>query len=167
MWQVSKALYELPELTQINRLPAHGAGIPYPDVESALKRKTSALRMSLDGEWRFRLFDSPEEVSERYLEPKYKDSKWGTISVPSNWTMQGLSDKPIYTNVKMPFENNPPVVPEHNPTGVYRLSFTLPRRGANAGPCCMSAGRKVIWKSISTENLSEWARIRVCLPNLI
>lgn len=127
MWQVSKALYELPELTQINRLPAHGAGIPYPDVESALKRKTSALRMSLDGEWRFRLFDSPEEVSERYLEPKYKDSKWGTISVPSNWTMQGLSDKPIYTNVKMPFENNPPVVPEHNPTGVYRLSFTLPK----------------------------------------
>jgi len=127
MWQVSKALYELPELTQINRLPAHGAGIPYPDVESALNRKASALRMSLDGEWRFRLFDSPEEVSERYLEPKYKDSGWGTISVPSNWTMQGLSDKPVYTNVKMPFENNPPIVPDRNPTGVYRLSFTLPK----------------------------------------
>ena len=47
MWQVSKALYELPELTQINRLPAHGAGIPYPDVESALKRKTSALRRDM------------------------------------------------------------------------------------------------------------------------
>lgn len=127
MWQVSKTLYQLPELTQINRIPAHGAGIPYPDTASALKRRSSAYRMSLDGEWRFRLFDSPEAVAERYFDPKYKDSKWHTITVPSNWTMQGFSDKPIYTNAQMPFENKPPIVPEANPTGVYRIAFTLPK----------------------------------------
>ena len=39
--------------------------------------------------------------------------------------MQGFG-KPHYTNVQMPFPNEPPHVPEENPTGIYRREFTLP-----------------------------------------
>eukprot|EP00816_Leptocylindrus_hargravesii_P008251 CAMPEP_0196808284 /NCGR_PEP_ID=MMETSP1362-20130617/8281_1 /TAXON_ID=163516 /ORGANISM="Leptocylindrus danicus, Strain CCMP1856" /LENGTH=1253 /DNA_ID=CAMNT_0042182569 /DNA_START=48 /DNA_END=3809 /DNA_ORIENTATION=+ len=45
--------------------------------------------------------------------------------VPSNWMMQGY-DKPIYTNVKYPFENAPPLIPRQNPTGLYTLKFATP-----------------------------------------
>ena len=45
--------------------------------------------------------------------------------MPSNWQLQGY-DKPIYTNIKYPFPADPPRVPEENPTGLYRLNFTLP-----------------------------------------
>ena len=40
--------------------------------------------------------------------------------------MQGF-DRPIYTNVIMPFDEFPPDVPEQNPTGCYRTTFDVPR----------------------------------------
>ena len=46
--------------------------------------------------------------------------------MPGLWTMQGY-DIPWYTNVQMPFPNPPPTVPEENPTGIYRRTFTVPR----------------------------------------
>jgi beta-galactosidase len=36
-------------------------------------------------------------------------------------------DKPIYTNTQMPFPQQPPFVPEENPTGVYERDFDLPK----------------------------------------
>jgi beta-galactosidase len=47
------------------------------------------------------------------------------MPVPSNWTLEGYG-RPQYTNVVMPFENDPPRVPDENPTGVYRCNFILP-----------------------------------------
>jgi beta-galactosidase len=38
----------------------------------------------------------------------------------------GFVDVPHYTNVQMPFDGPPPRLPERNPTGVYRRSFTVP-----------------------------------------
>ena len=35
--------------------------------------------------------------------------------------------QPHYTNVVMPFDDPPPHVPEQNPTGIYRRTFTIPR----------------------------------------
>ena len=127
-WNVSRELFLTPEITQINRIPAHGAEIPYADRENARKRdrKGSPWYQSLDGEWKFRLFKAPEDVPADFADPKLKDKKWDRITVPSNWTLSGCFDKPIYTNTKMPFENNPPMVPEENPTGVYRTTFRLP-----------------------------------------
>ncbi len=39
--------------------------------------------------------------------------------------MQGYG-KPHYTNVQMPWPNLPPDVPENNPTGIYRRTFSVP-----------------------------------------
>eukprot|EP00249_Psilotum_nudum_P022717 c28621_g1_i1 orf=380-3835(-) len=80
---------------------------------------------SLSGYWKFYLACKPESVPERFYEIGFDDSSWGLLPVPSNWQMHG-HDRPIYTNILYPFPLDPPHVPEENPTGCYRKSFSLP-----------------------------------------
>ena len=96
-----------PELTGRGRLPMHS--VPHLD------------RLLLDGRWRFQLLFAPD------AEP---GPDWAEADVPGCWTMGGFDDRPHYTNVRMPFEALPPVVPERNPTGIYERSFALPERWA-------------------------------------
>ncbi|MEI6867235.1 MAG: glycoside hydrolase family 2 TIM barrel-domain containing protein [Actinomycetes bacterium] len=96
-----------PETTAVNRLPMLN-----------LEHQES---LTLDGQWRFQLLHSPDETP---------TDNWDEIPVPGLWTMQPESptywDKPIYTNVQMPFEQLPPAVPALNPTGIYEREFDLP-----------------------------------------
>ena len=75
----------------------------------------------LDGVWDFQLLKSPDQEL---------TDVWNTIPVPGLWTMQPESeifwDKPIYTNVQMPFDELPPFVPALNPTGIYERDFKIP-----------------------------------------
>jgi len=96
-----------PELTARGRLPMHA--VPHAD------------RHPLDGRWRFQLLHAPDE------EP---GDAWGEAEVPGCWTMQGTWDRPIYTNVQMPFTPRPPEVPAENPTGVYERTFSVPEAWA-------------------------------------
>lgn len=123
--RTSKNLWEIPEITQINRLDMHSGLLPYPTAEAAIAREESPWRTCLNGQWQFALFKSPGDVSEEMLTGAFDDTSWGAQTVPSLWTLQGLWDQPIYTNVKMPYDNTPPLVPAENPTGVYRRAFTL------------------------------------------
>jgi len=119
--------WELPELTQVNRLPARSHHFPFPTAEKAATRNPEASKwvMSLDGEWTFDYFDSPENVSAELI-PRSPRKKDATVEVPGNWTCQGY-DKPHYTNIQMPFDNNPPLVPAENPTGLYRKVIRTPK----------------------------------------
>jgi beta-galactosidase len=96
-----------PETTAINRLPML-------NIEHYEK-------LSLDGTWRFQLLRKPTDSVRK---------RWSKIPVPGLWTMQPESDvffdKPIYTNVQMPFDHSPPNVPEENPTGIYERDFEIP-----------------------------------------
>jgi len=105
-----------PTLLQLHRLPMH---VPLPLNDDA--------RIALDGQWHFRLFDTPESVTPSAVRGP-TPAKGRTVAVPGNWTMQGTGDLPQYTNVQMPFPGPPPKLPDRNPTGVYRRSFT-PGRG--------------------------------------
>src|SRR6476646_10975236 len=96
-----------PALTSSGRLPMHA--VPHDD------------RLPLDGGWRFQLLHRPDEAP---------GEAWGNADVPGCWTMQDTWDRPIYTNVQMPFPNRPPETPEENPTGVYERSFEVPARWA-------------------------------------
>ena len=90
----------------------------------------SSDHVSLDGEWKFRLYDRPEDVPSDWAAVDLADSdlEWDKVPVPSNWqlTEAGSRDIPIYTNVQYPWPADPPNVPSDNPTGVYRRVFDVP-----------------------------------------
>ncbi|MEJ2043087.1 MAG: beta-galactosidase [Reinekea sp.] len=108
--------WENPAVVQQNRMASHAPLFGYTRVPDALA-KTNASRRSLNGQWSFAFFDKPEQIPDRLI---FKNK----IDVPSNWQLQGY-DRPIYTNIKYPFEEQPPLVPVQNPTGVYRKNFAL------------------------------------------
>jgi beta-galactosidase len=120
--------WETPELTALNKLPPRATFDAHPTAAQAragLRDKSPWFR-SLDGEWQFRLERSPEDA-QRFAEGRpFNDSAaWGVIPVPANWQMHGHGI-PHYTNVKMPFREEPPFTPPVNPTGVYRRLFRIP-----------------------------------------
>lgn len=120
--------WENPQMTGLNKRPAHATLVPYPDQATALSghRLQSPYVKLLNGQWKFYLAPNPVSVPENFYQPDFDVSDWAEITVPGNWTVQGY-DKPIYTNLKLPFAPNPPFVPhEDNPTGLYRCTFTLP-----------------------------------------
>ncbi|HRI82899.1 MAG TPA: beta-galactosidase, partial [Opitutaceae bacterium] len=120
--------WQNPELLSANRLAARATLYPYATAESARnnRREDSPWWKSLNGDWDFRLVDRPESVPPAFVEPGYApDAAWSKLPVPSNWTMHG-HDRPHYTNAVMPFPEQPPRVPDANPTGLYRTTFTVP-----------------------------------------
>jgi len=117
--------WTLPECTGINRLPGRATLLPFDTAADALA-DTAARAQSLDGTWSFLLVDRPADTPANFAAPDLDVSDWDEVAVPGNWTMQGF-DAPHYTNVVMPFEpDDPPRVPEDNPTGLYRTTFQVP-----------------------------------------
>lgn len=137
------------QIAGIHRQTAHAPLGAYENETQARCRDPLASRwnLSLDGVWRFRLFDRPEDVPEGFCEEGLPREGWADILVPGNWELQGHG-KPIYTNVPYPFvlddettpktlpsllgENRwqdcyaPPQAPAENPTGCYVRQFHLP-----------------------------------------
>lgn len=85
---------------------------------------SDAPRISLNGEWRFRYSESAD-IAEDIAEPDLDVSAWGTMPVPAHWQLNGYG-APIYTNTRYPFPVDPPRLPNENPTGDYRRTFSLP-----------------------------------------
>ncbi len=137
-----------PTVTGSGRLPARAPFVPHPDADSARGDQPSPWWASLDGTWRFELLDSPHDLTEAMVAPSTDDSHWATIEVPGAWTLQpaGARDRPHYTNVIMPFDLEPPSVPEHNPTGVHRRTVTVPRAWK---------GRRVVLRVGAAESLLQ------------
>ncbi len=108
--------WENPEVTSYGRLPS---------------RSTFAHNntLVLNGTWRFKRYANPLEVDSDWFDPDLDDRSWLEMKVPSLWTRQETpgEDLPIYTNVRMPFSEEPPYAPKLNPTGVYRRFFKLPK----------------------------------------
>ncbi|MEP6624451.1 MAG: sugar-binding domain-containing protein, partial [Acidimicrobiia bacterium] len=124
---IGLAAWKRPEITHVGRLPMRSAIVTAADVETA--RDADARNpwvRTLDGRWRFTLVDAPHQVPPDFADPTASDADWDEVDVPGLWTMQGY-DRPIYTNVQMPFRAMPPTVPDANPTGLYRTAFTVPR----------------------------------------
>jgi beta-galactosidase len=117
--------WQNPELTGINRLRGRAYGYGYASLGDALAA-AKPLALSLDGTWKFKVLDRPEDTPADFPSPSLKDAGWADITVPGCFTMQGFG-KPIYTNVKMPWASRYPEVPDANPTGLYRTRFTVPK----------------------------------------
>ncbi|MFD7529572.1 glycoside hydrolase family 2 TIM barrel-domain containing protein [Streptomyces sp. NPDC059849] len=87
---------------------------------------SDAGRMSLNGEWLFRLSPGAAARDESFARPGFDASEWATVAVPGHWVLQGAGGAPAYTNVVYPFPVDPPRVPDENPTGDHLRSFDLP-----------------------------------------
>ncbi|WPJ96077.1 glycoside hydrolase family 2 TIM barrel-domain containing protein [Coraliomargarita algicola] len=118
--------FQQPELTGINRVPMRATQVSFPSAKEALSqpREASPWWRTLDGSWRFLYRESPEELPAGIESLALESDEWGDIPVPGMWSFHGYS-YPHYTNVKMPFREEPPFTPERNPTGVYARSFEV------------------------------------------
>ncbi len=121
---------EDPAVFEINKLPAHDNAFPFESRALALDNKKEASRFfqSLDGQWKFNYVDDPANRPQDFYKLNFDDSKWGSITVPGNWELQGYG-YPIYTNIAYDFapqHPNPPFVPhDKNPVGSYRKHFVF------------------------------------------
>ncbi|MFC0680176.1 glycoside hydrolase family 2 TIM barrel-domain containing protein [Lysobacter korlensis] len=101
---------------------------------------SDARRLNLNGMWAFRLSPTAEGTGDAFLADDFDDSPWDRVAVPGHWVLQhvtppgeqaprslrGTADGPLYTNTALPIPLDPPRVPTENPTGDYRLVFTVP-----------------------------------------
>ncbi|TNU76456.1 glycoside hydrolase [Miniimonas arenae] len=98
---------------------------------------SSAETVSLDGDWRFRLFPGAETGADPADDGSSSSNSspasdpWDILTVPGHWQLAGAPDawpygKPAYTNVLYPIPLDPPRVPRDNPTGEYRRTFDVP-----------------------------------------
>ncbi len=119
--------WENPELVSRQRLPARADFVPYADPAAAatFDRLRSTRFLLLNGEWKFRCFETPWHVPESFCQPGFDSAGWDTIPVPCSWQMRGHGT-PHYTNIVYPFPLDPPRVPTENPTGCYIREFALP-----------------------------------------
>lgn len=125
--QETKSDWENPEVFGINKLEPHAFFIPFQDKQSALSFDvtTSDRYQLLNGYWDFKFLNNPDDTPEKFYALAYDISSWDSIPVPSNWQLEGHG-MPIYANISMPFESNPPSVPhEGNETGLYRHKFMV------------------------------------------
>ncbi|MBF4565993.1 glycoside hydrolase family 2 TIM barrel-domain containing protein [Plantibacter sp. VKM Ac-2876] len=86
---------------------------------------SDARRLSLNGDWAFTLSPTADGTGDTFGDPSLDDSSWDRIRVPAHWVLEGHG-QPLYTNTAFPIPIDPPRVPEENPTGDYRRTFTLP-----------------------------------------
>lgn len=87
--------------------------------------------ISLNGEWDFRLSQSPRLGAVDFYKNTYDTASWGHIQVPGNWSLNGYG-KPNYVNMRADFANDSSELPlghiplDSNTTGRYKKQFTLP-----------------------------------------
>jgi beta-galactosidase/beta-glucuronidase len=125
--QRTKREWEDPGLLQRKRVSAHALLAPYADAAAAREggRRASRYYRSLTGDWQFALAETPEVVPADAAAPSFDASGWDRVPVPSCWQMLGYG-RPNYTNVRYPYPVDPPYVPDENPVGCYRRTFTVP-----------------------------------------
>lgn len=85
---------------------------------------SDAPTRSLNGPWAFR-WSPRADAPLDFVTEEFDDSGWDRLPVPSHWQLHGYG-APAYTNVVYPFPVEPPHVPDENPTGDYRRTFTVP-----------------------------------------
>ena len=110
-----------------NREEPRSTMMVYANEENALSynRNNSKWFHLLNSDWNFNWVKSPKDRPIGFEHPEFDVSDWATIPVPSNWEIEGYGLK-IYTNVKYPFQMDPPNAPTNwNPVGSYRRSFQI------------------------------------------
>ncbi len=86
------------------------------------QREQSDRIQMLNGQWKFKYYDSIYHLNERFYEPGFDTQDFKTVFVPGVWQNYGY-DCHQYTNFRYPFPVDPPYVPQDNPCATYLCSF--------------------------------------------
>jgi beta-galactosidase len=129
---IGQNFWENQSLFDENKIAGRTEFIPFSSVDKALSYEMNLTQnlessnlLSLDGQWRFQVTDSPFKRNLSFYKDNYNVGNWENINVPSNWETEGFMP-PQYTNVTYPFPKNPPYVDNtYNPTGLYRRDFII------------------------------------------
>jgi len=116
-----------------DRLPMHASFFTYRSEEEASKNvwATSKNYYNLNGNWKFKWFESPDNLPPNFQSPDFNDQSWVDFKVPANWELNGFGF-PSYNTSGFEFTYlmkggaKPPVVPtHHDPTAIYRREIDL------------------------------------------
>lgn len=120
-----------PEVVGVNMLPHRATFMPYGSFEEAKScdRFASSRCKSLNGKWRFKLFENYVYRPADFSQPAYDTHNWDTVIVPCSWEMQGYGT-PRYCNVRYPWEGHEDICPPNapskfNPVGCYVKRFRI------------------------------------------
>lgn len=116
--------YENLHVLHENVMPDRAYYIPASTVLHSLvhNREISDRFRLLNGDWKFKYYNSIYDLKENFFEEDYDTSSFDVIPVPSVWQNHGY-DTYQYTNVRYPFPFDPPYVPQDNPCGTYFVEF--------------------------------------------
>ncbi|MCH5329386.1 MAG: DUF4981 domain-containing protein [Alistipes sp.] len=125
--------WQNPAIFEKEREPMRSSFIVYPQPSEQMfvnEFAHSPLYRSIGGVWDFHWSESAENLPANFFRKDFDASNWDKMPVPGLWELNGYGD-PIYVNVgyawRSFYENNPPYVPvEHNHTGSYRRTVTVP-----------------------------------------
>ena len=123
--------YEDLHVLHENTMPDRAYYIPASKAMDSLvyNREESDRFQLLNGNWKFKYYDSIYDLKEKFFEEYYDISTFDVIPVPSVWQNHGY-DTHQYTNVRYPFPFDPPYVPQDNPCGAYAVEFDFKREEA-------------------------------------
>ncbi|MCQ2076864.1 MAG: DUF4981 domain-containing protein [Bacteroidaceae bacterium] len=121
-----------PGINEQNRMENHSDFFAFENTELAQKGdKTKSERyLSLEGTWKFFWVENADERPTNFFTMKYDDSKWGHMSVPGIWELNGYGH-PVYVNIgyawNQDWRTDPPKIGTlGNHVGSYRRTFNIP-----------------------------------------
>ncbi|MYL99343.1 DUF4981 domain-containing protein [Novosphingobium sp. FGD1] len=126
--QAPAAEWEQPEVVRQGAEPMHTTFDGFESRSMALSRDVAKSRyhLSLDGDWKFRLSQSPEARPADFFKPDYDVSGWGTMKVPGILQAEGHG-RAVFVGSGYPFPADQPRIDHSlNEVGSYRREFTVP-----------------------------------------
>lgn len=116
--------YEDLSILHEGTMPARAYYIPASRrMDNLVEHREESDRIQfLNGNWKFRYFESIYDVEEPFFESGHDTSGFDELAVPGVWQMAGY-DSHQYTNIRYPFPFDPPYVPQDIPCGAYVYEF--------------------------------------------
>lgn len=121
--------YEDLNVLHLNTMPNRAYYIPASvSLDTVGERRIDSDRfVLLNGNWKFRYYESVYDLKEKFYEEDFCADAFGEIPVPGVWQNHGY-DRHQYSNIRYPFPMDPPYVPYDNPCGAYIHRFVYERR---------------------------------------
>ncbi len=120
--------WENPAIIGINKEPAHASYFSIWEGQRIMMGQSTdpPYYLSLNDDWYFHWSAKPADRPVNFYKLDYDVTGWKKVPVPGNWQMSGYG-RPIYLNVRYPFQKNPPYIAhDNNPVGSYRREFNVP-----------------------------------------